>query len=300
MKKQYLGALLISLAAIMWGFDGIALTPRLFRLDVVYVVFILHLLPFLGMTLFWGKKELKNIYFMKREDKFYFLLISLFGGAIGTLAIVKALFLIDFRYLTIVTLLQKLQPVFAIVLARILLKERLKKSFIVWAIVALVSGYFLTFQFTLPTYEVDKRFLWASFYAIVAAFSFGSSTVFGKKVLNRVDFKTTLYTRYFFTTIITGILLLFNGAYTEFLNTNLIQWLIFILIGVTTGSGAIFLYYYGLNYVKANVATICELFFPLSSIFFEYIIYGVKLQPVQIISIMFMLYAICKISLKKD
>lgn len=54
----------------------------------------------------------------------FFFLVALFGGSLGTLSIVKALFLVNFHHLTVVTLLQKLQPVFAIILARIILKER--------------------------------------------------------------------------------------------------------------------------------------------------------------------------------
>ncbi|EGQ80505.1 integral membrane protein [Fusobacterium animalis ATCC 51191] len=37
------------------------------------------------------------------------------------------MFLVNFKHLTAVTLLQKLQPIFAIILARVLLKEKLKK-----------------------------------------------------------------------------------------------------------------------------------------------------------------------------
>ncbi|MGL4308822.1 MAG: EamA/RhaT family transporter, partial [Cetobacterium sp.] len=33
-KKEYIGAGLVSLAATMWGFDGIVLTPRLYQLNV--------------------------------------------------------------------------------------------------------------------------------------------------------------------------------------------------------------------------------------------------------------------------
>ncbi|MGL4904434.1 MAG: EamA/RhaT family transporter, partial [Cetobacterium sp.] len=56
----------------MWGFDGIVLTPRLFKLDVAYVVFVLHLLPLLGMTILFGKKEFTNIKRLSREDLFFY------------------------------------------------------------------------------------------------------------------------------------------------------------------------------------------------------------------------------------
>jgi drug/metabolite transporter (DMT)-like permease len=62
-------------------------------------------------------------------------------------AMVKALFLVHFQKLTIVVLLQKLQPVFAITLATFLLKEKLRPGFFIWATIAIVDGYFLTFGF---------------------------------------------------------------------------------------------------------------------------------------------------------
>ena len=55
-----------------------------------------------------------------------FTLIALTGGVIGTAAIVKALFLVNFQELSVVVLLQKLQPVFSILLASLILNEKLK------------------------------------------------------------------------------------------------------------------------------------------------------------------------------
>ncbi|MDX1503584.1 MAG: DMT family transporter, partial [Thermoanaerobaculia bacterium] len=59
------------------------------------------------------------------------------------------------------------------------------------------------------------------------------------------------------------------------------EWLLVLLIGLTTGSGAIFLYYFGLGRVKAAVSAICELSFPLSAILFDYLVNGSVLGPTQ-------------------
>ena len=295
-KKQYLGAGLVCLAATMWGFDGIVLTPRLYELNVAYVVFVLHLLPLIGMSILFGKSEITNIKKLSKEDLFFYFLIALFGGTLGTLSIVKALFLVNFNHLTVVTLLQKLQPVFAIFLARILLGESVGKNFVFWTIAALMSGYLLTFQFSLPHFEVGDNIGLASIYAILAAFSFGSSTVFGKKILAHSTFRTALYTRYLFTSIITGLIVIANGNLGWFLKTTPHQWMIFIIIGLTTGSGAVLLYYIGLRYIKANIATMCELCFPVSSIVFDYIFNGRLLSPVQFMSAGILLFTIYKIT----
>ncbi|MGL5355523.1 MAG: DMT family transporter [Cetobacterium sp.] len=295
-KKQHLGAGLICLAATMWGFDGIVLTPRLFKLDVAYVVFVLHLLPLLGMSILFGKKELSNIKKLSKEDILFYFLIALFGGVLGTLSIVKALFLVNFNHLTVVTLLQKLQPVFAIILARIILGEKIGKNFLIWAGLALISGYLLTFQLTVPHFEITDKIGVASLYSILAAFSFGSSTVFGKKILANSSFRTAMYTRYLFTSIITGLIVVANGNLPWFIKTNPDEWMIFIIIALTTGSGGILLYYIGLRHIKANVATICELCFPISSIVFDYIFNKRVLSPIQFVSAGLLLFAIYKIT----
>jgi drug/metabolite transporter (DMT)-like permease len=291
------GATAISLAAILWGLDGIVLTPRLYNLNITYVVFVVHCIPFLLLNLVCYKsyKELKTF---TRYDFLFFFLVALFGGALGTLAIVKALFLVNFQSLTVVVLLQKLQPVFAITLAAILLKERVHKGFVIWATIAIIAGYFLTFGLHLPDFIAGSNTGLAAAYSLVAAFMFGSSTVLGKRVLNKVDFISATFFRYGFTTIIMFVLVLFNGLFYEFKVTTQINWTIFIIISFTTGSGALFLYYYGLRKVKAMVATICELFFPVSAILFDYLFNHRVLSPIQWVSSIILLIAIIKLSIR--
>lgn len=292
-KKYLLGVTLVIISAVLWGFDGVVLTPRLFNLPVPFVVYLLHMLPFVLMSVFFYK-EFRHLKEFTKSDYIGFGLIGLFGGAIGTLAIVKALFLVNFQSLTVVVLLQKLQPVFAIILARIILKEKLGKNFLPWAILALVAGYFLTFGLTKPSFEGNK-IAYASFYAIVAAFSFGSATVFGKFVLQKWSFKTALFYRYGFTTMIMLVIILVGGG-ADFGAITKMNWIIFLIITFTTGAFAIAIYYYGLKFIKANVATMCELAFPISSVIFDYLINKSILSPVQWVSAGFMLFSIYKLT----
>lgn len=297
MRKEIQGVLFVSLAATLWGFDSIALTPRLFHLQVPYVVFMLHFLPFIGMSFLFGREEYQNIVKLEKSDLFYFFLVALFGGALGTLAIVKALFLVQFQHLTVVTLLQKLQPLFAIILARILLKEKIDKSFIFWAFIALLGGYFLTFETNIPSFSGDNILL-ACLYSLLAAFSFGSATVFGKRILKHASFRTALYLRYTLTTFISFVIVLMTNSLGELSQTTGSEWLIFIVIGLTTGSGAILLYYYGLQYIQARISTICELCFPISSVIFDFLINGKLLSGVQMLSAALMLLAIYRVTKK--
>ncbi len=297
-KKIYIGATAIIIAAILWGFDGVVLTPRLFNLNVGFVVFMFHLVPFVLMNTFLFR-EYRRLKEFTKSDLFVLISIAFFGGALGTLAIVKALFLVNFEHLSVVVLLQKLQPIFAIILAGIFLKEKIKKNFVFWAILAIVASYSLTFGFHLPHMGKDANLIQAALWALVAAFSFGSATVFGKKALSRFPYYTTNFFRFGFTTLLMLIYVLITNKLGEFQNVTSTNWLFFLIIAVTTGSGAIFLFYFGLNKVKAMVSTICELFFPISAIFFDYFINGHLLTVVQWVSAIIMITAIVEISYKR-
>jgi len=295
-REKLIGAFAISIAAAFWGLDGIVLTPHLYNLDVAFVVFILHALAFLIMNTFLFK-EYSQIRKFTSADFTTFLLIALFGGAIGTMSMVHALFLVNFEKLTIVILLQKLQPIFAIALAMIFLRERMKRFYFIWATLAIIAGYFLTFGAHLPNLKTGDNTLEAALFSLLAAFSFGSSTVLSKKILGKYSFYTATFYRYGFTTLIMLLFVLFTGVFVEFGNLTTQNWIIFLIIAVTTGSGAIFLYYYGLRKVRAVIATICELFFPVTAIILDYFINDQRLSWVQWISAFIMLFAIINLNL---
>lgn len=300
MKRQKLiGAVAISIAAIFWGVDGAILTPRLninSLNSVAFIVFMLHALAFLIMNTFLFK-EYRVMKKFSKADVGIFLLIAIFGGIIGTMAIVKALFLVHFDKLSVVILLQKLQPVFAIALAMIFLKERMKKYYFVWASIAVVSGYFLAFGTTLPKFNAGDNTLEAALYSLLAAFSFGASTVLSKKILGKYSFHTATFYRYGFTSLIMLVYVLITGLYSKFELITPTQWGLFLIITITTGSGAIFLYYYGLKKVRAVIATICELFFPVTAIILDYTINGYRFSLVQWIAAGLLLFAIINLNI---
>ena len=290
MKKQtpLLGSIFIIIAAMMWGIDGILLTPSYFTkfkfFDVNFIVFIAHAIPTVILSIFFSK-QYKYLKTFTKSDYLFFILIALFGGTIGTLSIVKALELSNYAPYSIVILIQKTQPIFAILLAIFLLKEKPSKNFYVIAIIALIAIYFLTFEFKSPVLLKQNNLL-AVLYSLLAAFSFGSSTVFGKKVVYKFSFLTSTFYRFFFTTIITMLFVIFSETtrntitqYTQ--NKNLMGLSLFIAI---FGLLAILIYYNGLKYVKATIATFCELAFPITSVVTEAIIYKRFLSPIQLVA----------------
>ena len=299
-NTKLIGALAVALSAMLWGVDGILLTPQLYNLNTAFVVFVIHLFPFLLMNVFFFR-EYRHLKTMTRSDLVYFLLIALFGGALGTLAIVKSLFLMHFNSLSVIVLLQKLQPVFAVILARVILKERIKKHFVLWASIALIAGYFMTFGWALPDFTSEGiTTLYAALLSLLAALSFGSSTVFSKKILGNHSFVSSTFFRYGFTALIMLLIVLFSGHIGDFSQITPRNWLFIALIGLTTGSGAIFLYYYGLRHVKASLSTFLELMYPITAVVLDYFVNKTVYSPVQWAAILVMLFAIVMLNAEKE
>ena len=289
------GSLAIGLAAIMWGLDGVVLTPSLYNLKVEFVVFILHTLPFILMN-FFLYRQYRFLKKFNKKDFLLLFLVALFGGTLGTISIVKALFLVNFHELSVVVLLQKLQPLFAIGLASVVLKEKLTKKFGLWALIAIAAAYTLAFGFSLPNMNANGHTVLAALYAFLAAFSFGSSTVFGKKILEKYSFKTVTFYRYGLVTIIMFFVILFSGQFNQVQLVTPRNVIFFTIISLTTGSGSLFLFYFGLNNVKAIVSIMMELLYPISTIFFDYLINDSVLSPIQWVSAVILIYAIINLN----
>jgi len=287
--------LFVILAASLWGVDGIVLRPALFALPVPLVVFLESLIVALILTPFFWKKfpELKKL---EKRDWMIFLGIAFFGGALGTMAITRALFYVNYVNLSIVILIQKLQPVFAIVLAALLLRERPQQRFFLWAGMASIGAYLVTFGLNLPVINSTDKTGLAALFSLIAAFSFGASTVLSKRGLKNVDFRLATYIRFAMTAVFMGILLPVLGILKSFDQLTIHHILIFLLIAFTTGGLAIFLYYYGLRKISASVATICELSFPLTAVILEYLLRQNILDPFQWLGVVLLFYSILKVS----
>jgi drug/metabolite transporter (DMT)-like permease len=289
----------IVFAAVIWAVDGIILRPILYSLSVPMVVLIESTIAFVLLTpfLYHHYTELAKL---KQRDWFAFFLVALFGGAIGTMAITKALFYVNYINLSIVVLIQKLQPVFAIALAALLLKEKLNKSYFFWGGVAIVSSYFMTFGISIPSLANNENVIAAALFALLSAFSFGASTVFSKRGLRNIRFETATYLRLLLTAVLLlpVTLVLEGGIPLKTIEGH--QWGVFFVIAFVTGIISTFAYYFGLKKVKASVATIAELTFPMAAILLEFIIRDNLLSAVQWLAAVLLLFAIYKVSNTKQ
>lgn len=290
-----LAPLFVIVAAGLWGVDGIILRPALYNLPVPLVVFTETSIVAILLTPIFGKK-LHALKSLALKDWLAFIGVAVFGGALGTMAITKALFYVNYVNLSIVILIQKLQPVYAITFAAFLLKERLPKEFFLYALSAIFGAYLMTFGTHLPGMNTGDKTPAAAFFALLAVVGFGSSTVLSKRALKNVEYELGTYLRFSLTAIIMLAIVLSLGEIGNISMISRKQALVFLLIAFTTGGPAIFLYYYGLKKISASVATICELSFPLTAVVLEYLVRGNILDMVQWIGVSILILSILRVT----
>lgn len=287
-NKIFIGALAVVVAALLWSLDGIFLRPQLSSIPPTLVVFLEHSLGFIILIpfLFIYKSELKKITKKQWGTIFW---VALFGGALGTTFFTKALFLTGFVDVSVVILLQKFQPIFAILLSAIILRERFPAKFYIYAFCALIGGYFVTFKD--PTsINFGSATAMMAIFSLLAAFSWGSSTTFGKYSLKNINYGLLTALRFGFTIII--MLIPAIKYFSTLSSVEFSVWRTLIIIVFTSGAVAMYLYYYGLKKIPASLATLCELAWPFSAVIFDYLFNHNILSPTQIIGAVVLFIAV--------
>jgi drug/metabolite transporter (DMT)-like permease len=292
LQLQRIGPLFIMTAAFLWTLDALFRSFLVGDIGFVsiQIVAIEHIIIVLVLAP-WLLRYLSRLRDFNQKEWAALLFIGIGGSALATIALTEAFALafnpIQTLSVTMVVLLQQTQPFIAIGLASLILKERLPKEYFILGFVA-IFGVFLIFFPTLTNYTedfaqlfviADLDFLAANtlgILALVAAFFWGGSTVFGRYLLEhtekRLEYQAMTTYRFFIAfvfLIALNSVMIFTG--TSFPSTTLIMqnlvgiiWA-FLFIALIVGLLSLGLYYYGLKNTHATISTICELFYPLSA-----------------------------------
>ena len=299
--RIYTGPIFIIIAALLWAFDGL-IRQHLYTLPPITIIFFEHLIGLIILSPFVFKYVLQTK--LTRREWWLVILIAILSGLLGTLWFTTALGKVHFITISVVFLLQKLQPIFAITTARIFLKEKLDKKYIKWAVLALIAAYFVTFPNGVVNFATGGGTVVAALYALGAAFAWGSSTTFSKMLLGRIDFKVSTFYRFLFTLIIALPFLLLFGRLgnpgfemgTSFAMPNISQFGFLALIAVSTGMVALLIYYKGLAKTPVHVSTILELTFPFAAILLDFIVNHTVLSLTQWVAAIILVLSIYQIA----
>ncbi len=294
------GPLLIIAAAILWALDGIV-RRSLYSLPPITIVFFEHLIGALIITPFIWKYFLKVK--LTKSQILLILFISLFSSLLGTLWFTTALLKVNFIPFSVVFLLQKLQPIFAITTAVIFLKEKVSQRYLIWAVLAFIAAYFVTFNNGVVNLETGSGTIEAALFALGAAFAWGSSTTFSRMVLLKLPDTYVTGLRFIFTTILSFFAVFLMGSFSSLTQVDSSQLLKFVFIALSTGMVALLIYYKGLKETPVRISTILELVFPVLAISIDAYLYNTFLSPTQLIAagvLLFSIYKLSSLQLKKE
>jgi drug/metabolite transporter (DMT)-like permease len=277
---------LIVVAAMLWGTDALWRTELLRTLPAPAIVFWEHVLLVAATGwLLWGAR--RDLAALGRGD---WLAVVLVG--VGASAVATVLFTAAFRLAspTTVVLLQKAQPLVAITLAAVLLREPLPPTFWPLLPVALLGTYLISFGDTGPLASLatlGARPLGAAF-ALGAAALWGAGTVLGRLLLGKVTYPAMTALRFATALPALGVI----AAASGFAVPGPAALPPLLAVSLVAGLAGLLLYYRGLRDTPASVATLCELSFPITAIVLNATILGTPVAPHQIVGILLLWGAI--------
>jgi drug/metabolite transporter (DMT)-like permease len=260
---------LVALAAMLWGTDSLFRIPLLQHLgkspllQSTQLVFMEHLiLTICVLPIIWVNR--REIARLRRSE--WGALIAI---GVGASALATVLFTISFGFGHFIEtlLLQKTQPLIAIVLASLWLRERLMPAAYALIPVAIVGAYLIAVPDPLHPQNAWSDFhIAAALFALGASALWGAATVFGRYALADVSFTTVTAVR--FTTGFPALLicLFLIGGPQGFQNYRTGDIPLYLGVALLPGLVAMLLYYRGLASTPASMATLAELAFPITGI----------------------------------
>ena len=249
----------------------------------------------------WDKEDRKPLlekWFSTLSAKEWYVLgiVALLSGVLGTLFFTTALLKVNFIPFSVVFLIQKLQPIFAVAMAWVVLKETPTARYWAWAAFALVAGYFVTFPMGIVNVSAGGAYVTAALFALAAAIAWGSSTALSRYTL--LNHSNTLITglRFLLTVPIALVFIFAMGALPSFSAVTPVQYATLAAIALSTGMLALWIYYRGLRTTPVRVSAIVELAFPMTAVAIDYFLYGVTLNWTQYLAAAVLLFAMYRVS----
>lgn len=256
MNRRRDATLLVAFAAALWGLDGLLRKPLATTLDAGTVVVWEHLIALVALTP-TVPAALRAFRRCTFRDQAAIVVIGVGSSAVATALFTRA-FALTHNFVTPLVL-QKLQPIAAVLLAVLILGERLRLSYAYYAIPALAGAWLLTF----PTpFHVQVNELEVAGLALGAAVLWAAGTVLGRLVSFSLSPQETTTLRYVFGLIGAVIVVqVTNAAWAPGWH-NAIG---LALLALIPGLIALRIYYFGLRSTAASRATLAELAFPATA-----------------------------------
>ncbi|MCO1657189.1 DMT family transporter [Pseudonocardia humida] len=280
---------LVAVAAALWGTDGLLRLPLAGQLPAATIVFWEHLLIVLVLIPFLPSAVRAFRGAAPRER------LALLVIGVGSSAVATALFTQAFTYGDPVTplVLQKLQPVVAVVAAAALLGERFRPGYWAFAVPALIGAWLVAFKDPL---SVAPTALVAALLAIGAAVLWAIGTVLGRMVSVRMPSRDVTVLRFAIGLPAAAVVLALNGAPLAVTPAQLGP---LALLALVPGLLGLSLYYLGLRATAAARATLAELAFPVTAALIGVTLLGASLTVTQWVGLVVVVAAVTGLGLRE-
>jgi drug/metabolite transporter (DMT)-like permease len=265
----------VALGASLWATDALfrrGLTARVSATEIVFwehVVLALAVLPLLVRA----RHRLRAL---RPVDWLACVVIGGGSSVAATILFTKALTGGD---PTTPLLLQKLQPVFAVAFARVLLGERVRAPYFLFLGSALLGSYLLVLDQPGSLTPSDAG---APLLAAGAAVLWALGTVLGKFLGAALAPAELTGVRFACGLPIAAVLLLARGGGGPVVAAQASDVPSLVALALVPGLIALLLYYRGLEQTTASTATLAELAFPATALVVNAIAFGVALDGVQV------------------
>jgi len=246
------GVVLVSLAASMWGLDALIRKPLADSVSATTIVFGEHVV-LVALTLPLLVPALRSLW---RAGPAY-VAAGVAVGA-GASAIATILFTQAFIHGDVITVvvLQKAQPLVAVVGAWLLLREQPRPGFAWFLLPALAGIWLIALRHPL---DPHARGLTPILETLGAAALWGMGTVLGRFLARRLAFEHVTTVRFAFGLVASACALPIVGT-AAFSSAHDSAWI--ALLALVTGLLALSLYYYGLQRTPAVLSSLAELTYP--------------------------------------
>jgi drug/metabolite transporter (DMT)-like permease len=280
--------LLVALAAAMFGTEGLLRRPLLDNMSVASIVLAEHLLlcAFAIPVLIAHRRTLAQL-----SLRSWLILFIIGAGASGGAALLFTQAL-NHGNPTTASLLQNAQPLIVVLLALMLLKERLPTTYWPCLVASIVGVYLLSFATFGPVSGLALGELHATAYAIGAAALWASGTVLARLVLREISYVTLTAARIAFALPLIATVAVYDGSIQESVSGIGAAPLQLIGAALIPGLLGILLFYRGLSGTKASYAVLAEFTYPAAAIIGNWMILGTTIAPLQALGCLILLTAI--------
>lgn len=258
-KTELAGCLYVSVAAVIWGFNG-AIVNKI-PLNAYVTAFFRVLFASLALT--------PLLILTRRQEAFQAARAWRSMIALGAFLSMGWAFLFQSMRLIAIAdavLLNYMAPVFVALLSPLLLRERVEKPIILALAMCMIGMLIISYSYGLQTVGLNML---GVLYGLLAGLAYAGFIILSKKTLANCSSLTVASYSYLASTLILSPSLLNMNP-----SLNLFSWVLLLILGVFNTAFAVTLYLKGLRLIKAQKAVVFTYLEPVSATFFGFLFLG--------------------------